>query len=93
MERPYEIMKVKDCNKTPNEMRVSGYTRFNYNPCLFARLVNLMDVFEEEGVFNRANLSYYFDNSAILDLCNSRDKEVIELMDRLARHISNRKFN
>ena len=74
-------------------MRASGYTRFNYNPCLFARLVNLMDVFEEMGVFDRANLSYYFDNSAILNLCNSRDKEVVELVDRLARHISKRKYN
>ncbi len=92
-ESPYEIMKVKDCTKTPNEMRASGYTRFNYNPCLLARLVNLMDVFEEMGVFDRANLSYYFDNSAILNLCNSRDKEVVELVDRLAHHISKRKYN
>ncbi len=52
-----------------------------------------MDVFEDQGVFNHVNISYYFDNSAILDLCNSRDKEIIELVDRLARHISRRNKN
>ena len=93
VERPYDIVKVDGCKKTQKEMKAMGYTRFNYNPCLLARFRNLMDVFEDQGVFNRANISYYFDNSAILDLCNSRDNEIIELVDRLARHISRRNKN
>lgn len=90
IERPYDIVKVEGCNKTLNEMRSLGYTRFNYNPCLLARLNNLMEVFEDQGVFERSNITYYFDNSAILNLCNSNEREIIELIDRLALHISRR---
>ncbi len=90
IERPYDITKVADCKKTPKEMNASGYKRFKYNPCLLTRLTNLIDVFEEQGVFERSNISYYFDNSAILDLCRATDKDIIRIIDRLARHISQR---
>lgn len=89
-ERPYDIVRVKDCKKRPNEMYAKGYKQLNYNPCLLARLENLIDVFESTGVFDRANISYYFDNSSILDLCDAREKEIVKLVDRLARHISQR---
>ncbi len=56
----------------------------------FPRLRTLMNVFEEEGVFDNCALAYYFDNSAILDVSNSKNKEVIQFLDRLAHHISKR---
>ena len=90
IERPYEIVKVKDCKKSPSEMRALGYKQFDHNPCLMQRLKNLMTVFEEQGVFEHCNLSYY-ENYSILRLCNSTDPEIIKIMDRLARHISRRR--
>ena len=90
IERPYDIVKVEGCKKTPREMTAMGYKRFNYNPCLLARLENLIDVFESQGVFERSNITYYFDNKSILNLCNSTDKNIIDVVDRLARHITSR---
>ena len=91
LERPYDIVKVEGCKKTPREMNALGYKQYSYNPCLLARLRNLMNVFENLGIFEGSNITYYFDNSAILNLCNTKDREIIELVDRLARHISQRK--
>ena len=93
IERPYDVIRVKDCNKTPNEMKALGYTKYNYNPCILQRLKNLMTVFEEQGVFERSNISYYFSNSEILKLCNSNDREIVQIVDRLARHITRRYRN
>lgn len=92
-ERPFEIVRVKDCKKRPDEMFARGYKYLNYNPCLLARMENLIDVFESIGVFKRANISYYFDTSTILNLCNAREREIVKLVDRLARHISQRIIN
>ncbi len=90
IERPFEIVKVEGCNKRPNQMRSAGYQHYNYNPCLLARMENLINVFEEQGVFQRANITYYFDNSAILTLCNSNDSQIRGLVDRLAGFICER---
>lgn len=90
IERPYDVIRVKDCKKTPNEMRALGYKQYNYNPCILQRLKNLMSIFEEVGLFDRSHISYYFSNSEILKMCNSTDKEIVEIVDRLARHISRR---
>ena len=51
-----------------------------------------MIVFEEQGVFECCNISYY-ENYSILRLCNSSDKKIVTLVDRLARHITRRYKN
>ena len=90
VERPFEIMRVKDCTKRPNEMKSLGYKQYDYNPCLMARFKNLLDVFEEEGVYKRANVSYYIGYSIMNKLATSTDREVIALNDRMARLICSR---
>ena len=49
-----------------------------------------MTIFEEQGVFERSNISYY-ESSIIRKMINSNDKEIIQIVDRLARHISRRR--
>ncbi|MBO4722778.1 MAG: DUF4855 domain-containing protein, partial [Muribaculaceae bacterium] len=78
IESPFEIVQVKGCNKTSREMKALGYTQYNYNPCLLARLENLISIFEEQEVFARSNISYYA-NSSILKLCNSTDRDIIRI--------------
>ncbi len=90
IERPYEVVKVAGCNKKPREMEALGYKHYDYNPCLLQRLKNLMTIFEEQGVFERSNISYY-ESSIIRKMINSNDKEIIQIVDRLARHISRRR--
>ena len=71
-------------------MEALGYKHYDYNPCLLQRLKNLMTIFEEQGVFERSNISYY-ESSIIRKMINSNDKEIIQIVDRLARHISRRR--
>ena len=92
IERPYDIIRVKDCKKSASEMKALGYKQYDYNPCLLQRLKNLMTIFEEQGVFDRANISYY-ESSMIRRLCISNDKEIINIVDRLARHVTRRYKN
>lgn len=89
VERPYEVVKVAGCNKKPREMEALGYRHYDYNPCLLERLKNLMTIFEEQGVFERCNISYY-ESYIIRKMCISNDREIVKIVDRLARHISRR---
>lgn len=71
------------------EFELSRHITTEHNK-YFPRLMTLMDIYEEQGVFDNCGLTYYFDNSAILDLNASSSPDIIHFMDRLATHISKR---
>lgn len=56
----------------------------------YPRLMKLMDIYEEQGVFDSCGLTYYLDNSAIIDLYESKNMDLVKFLDRLANHIARR---
>ena len=54
------------------------------------RMSNLIDSFEQNGVFSDCALTYYCGNKVLLDICNSSRSDDRKLLDRLARLIVER---
>ncbi len=64
---------------------------FGENHSLYlSRMKDVIDVFEDKGVFSNSGILYYFSNRALLQLSASRNKEDIAIFDRLASLISQR---
>ncbi len=90
IERPFEVMRVKDCKSSLAQMKAMGYKQYTYNPSLLQRLKNLITVFEEKQIFKQSNITYYFSNSEILKLIDSKEKKITRIIDQLARLIAQR---
>lgn len=57
------------------------------------RMAAYIDAYERRGVFDKSAIAYYTDNHLFLDMVQNPSPENQAIMDRLARHIVNRRSN
>ncbi len=73
------------------EMEFDNLALMRYDQGFRKRLVAYIDHFEKNDVFSKASIAYYEGGKGFLDFYKSTNHKDKELIDRLAKHITDRK--